>query len=956
MPGFGSGPFGSGGFGKWPWAEYMFVELVPDIYKNQDAEIGFPFFNFLSSVAPLFQYIHDKVVDLDQLRDPLTCQSKFTFSRQVVVLKVDDLKDGTSRVFLSQGANGDAFDKLRPGMTIQDSSGVEFSIVEINSGSLASEFNNPPIDPFTDTETGKHVIVENISLANLEQIPLVSGYLITNENPTPTPLDNGTNVGPYVFTVALPPLAGNLVTVTWTESAVLNTGYFDNTGAFSGQLRPGSAISFTTGQITIVPVNGVAVDSNSIRVTYTTQCIYRENPTLTPSDNGTNVGPYVFTVAFPPLAAHQVILEWTESSVSKVGYFSSVGTPSGALTGGSSINFTTGTITAVNTGGAAIDSDSMRVTYLSEIVLAPSDAVINGQNLLALLGGDYAATPDAVMPEPLQRAFVYHAYQLWNIKGTDLGYEILGKFFGFSVKPKRLYKIVPGFSASVGISNTYIFAGKTFSSENPGTGVDNYIAPLETGSFLGPFTIQIDNAPIYEQNNIILTWTEGGIAKTAYLDPSNVISGTDSANISSWTATRVDGNMVVTFASSHAPDADSVRVTYTQGQWYTDIDPDTVYMDDVVLDVIPLDSYCFDDDDLYPSSPHYPNVSQTVDITSVSVVAIEGSKTRYKVVADTSVYLTMHLSFGTEAKVTDFASNKFVVETFERISNTSYSFEVVDSTAPVVGKAAVVWQVVKNLASLVTDDPDTTPGSTISPDENGVATGPFSIQLANFPVWNSAAFNTDITVNWSVSSVAKTAILTGDGTPTVSGANAADVSSVTVSRSAGTVTITFVSAPDTDSIRIKYPPVSDFEIIGIGTDMSVLGLEFVRYNGIRYKLTKTFNDQIVIGNVGNWKLIDSDGHQAWIENIRLISSSPYIYEMEFISDQPLSAGPANMFYECQVITSCSYCAAAAVRMTIEAAEILDYPEIDVSAASDRLILALRQMLPMHVRIADFELV
>lgn len=94
------------------------------------------------------------------------------------------------------------------------------------------------------------------------------------------------------------------------------------------------------------------------------------------------------------------------------------------------------------------------------------------------------------------------------------------------------------------------------------------------------------------------------------------------------------------------------------------------------------------------------------------------------------------------------------------------------------------------------EDPGTTPGSTITPPEDGVETT-FVIQFAHIPIDVGV-----ITLDWDVSAVAKTATITGPST--VGGVDAAEVVSALVDRATGLLTIEFANPPDTDTVRFDY--------------------------------------------------------------------------------------------------------------------------------------------------------
>ena len=97
---------------------------------------------------------------------------------------------------------------------------------------------------------------------------------------------------------------------------------------------------------------------------------------------------------------------------------------------------------------------------------------------------------------------------------------------------------------------------------------------------------------------------------------------------------------------------------------------------------------------------------------------------------------------------------------------------------------------------IVLEDPGTTPLSTITPTDDGVE-DTFVIQFAHIPIDTPV-----ITLNWDVSSVAKTATITGPST--VGGADAAEIVSALVDRAIGRLDIEFVNPPDADTVRMSY--------------------------------------------------------------------------------------------------------------------------------------------------------
>lgn len=963
---FGNDLFGSGPFGRDDWSTSVLVDLVPDIYKTADADIDGQFFTLLETIVPTFDYFIEKINKLYQLRDPLECPVDTDFLHNVIIIKVDNLGDGTSIVYLSQNSDGKVFDGVRIGFVLTDSSDSQFEIIQVRSSDLSSDVNSAPIDPFTGNPSGKNLIVKNISLSNLEVIPLVSGdtFTTTSTNLTPpssgvskpdvltvTPLDDGVNSPPYTLLVGAYPIVHNLVTVTWLESGDRQTGYFNNEGKYFGNFGVGTTINYDTGTIIMVPASGGAADNLSISITYTTATLEEKSPLTAPLNDGVNLGPYVFTVAQPPLTAARVTAVWTEGATVKRGSFNSSGTPSGDLHAASTINFTTGIISLKNLSGAAIDASSIDIRYLPLNGPLDVDSTITQQNLLAILAKDYGVTVDQHEPEEFQRSSVYNAYQLWDIKGSNLGYKSLGLMAGFDVNSKRLYKISSAFGAQFITDGKPVFnlAGLFVDKEVPGTDPTNSITPTNDGISAGPFTIAVSYVPIFTvatpdaQPRVILSWTEAFSNKSVSYNTNTAVLDGDTTSIVSYV--QSDTGVVVTFDASHVPDVGSIKISYCSTAFYTTLAPKTLILDDVVLDANPLDMYCADND--------FSTIDQTIDVIGSTSLGAEGGSTRWLTTASTAAYGDAYLTLGTEGVLLSLGKS---VENFARTSNTTFTFEIVNATAPLTTPGDVLrWNVLKNIRESATDNPATTVGTTISPNEDGVTLGPFTIGLANIPLSvGTISVNDHVIIAWTESAVTKTAFVTG--TNTLGGTNAANISSASINRTTGILTVTFAVAhpPDADSIRITYRPKSDIAIIGVGTDLTVLGVQYAGHTGVRYRLRISLSDTIAIGNVGNWKIIDSSGVQSWIEKIALISASPFVYDLEFVSNTLPSAGPANIFYSCEEFPSCLYCAASAIRVVITANKINNFPELALDVASGaapgRFIERLKEIIPMHVKL------
>lgn len=88
----------------------------------------------------------------------------------------------------------------------------------------------------------------------------------------------------------------------------------------------------------------------------------------------------------------------------------------------------------------------------------------------------------------------------------------------------------------------------------------------------------------------------------------------------------------------------------------------------------------------------------------------------------------------------------------------------------------------------------------VVPAENGIVTN-FTVTMLNSPMTNMT-----LVINWdTIGPTARTANIDGEGVGTlVSGTDAAEISSASLDRDTGVLSIVFVTAPLTDSIRVDY--------------------------------------------------------------------------------------------------------------------------------------------------------
>jgi hypothetical protein len=906
LPGFGSGPFGTGGFGEWPWSLEAIVEGIPSVYKDQDAGPGQGSLRaLLEGLVPSLDGIRRKVRDYDDLRDPLLTPIEQSFLIGETILRSEDLGDGTSRVFMSEGADGDKYEGVRPGMTLIDFRGIRFVICKVLKSSLPSDFEDPPLDPATGLTTGKHIIVANVGQSSTEFIPFVSGNFSSQEDPVVDEavgnivavaaaslvdaetftLNDGVNVNGdliFEFDDDANVVVGNIpvdISAATTDVEVATAMVIAINGATPFNLVASNGLGALATVTIANPATGFegdvawsdAVADAGFIVTSPTgggPGGYVVEDGDTQVDDGVRLSPYVFNtwgsysdVPAVDIAGNRVTIGWTEGGIRKEGSFTNEGRPGGDLADTSVIDpsvaaIVTGQIRIYTDSGAAIDANSITVTYTKEYDATVTlenqeDADIRAQNILAFLSNDVGIRLDRNDPEVLQRSYVNSAHKIWDIKGTELGYDVLGQYAGYFVDASPLYSVVesvalgldpsavfqfpagiPAKGSIVAIGSSSLFDGETFT--------------LDDGQNL-PVVYEFDKVPDGVSPGNVVVDISGAVKPATDVASLMVsaINGTGSLNLA---ASNVGGtSSLVTIVNTVPGTVGNVIWGETvvnggfiigqpeggvTGKYFTTIDPRRPQFDEVVLDAIDLDLLC--------SEASFPNEEQDVDVISATIIRSEGSNKRTEVIVTAAL---MYESFGTDGTFTDFAGADFTFSNFERIDATSYKFETASFVVPTLGVGTIDWKV-------------------------------FKFEAPN------------------------------------------------------TVTIT-----------------------GIGTDVVDLGRQSVGFTGRRYRITKTFTDP-PLADIGNWAFIDSEGVVSFIESFAETDTAGD-YEFDIISDTPPASGPANIFLKCEIVTDCDFCRASSILVRISPTTILLFPEALEGDALGRLIIRLEQMIPGHVRIAAF---
>jgi len=873
------------------------VNGIPSVYREQDEIIGQGVLRaLLEGLAPSMDGLRRKIRDYDQLRNPLLTPTDKSFALSQTILRTDNLGDGTSRVFLSEGVDGDRFDGIRNGMTLVDLRGRRFNICKVSKSSLAAEFSDPPIDPATLAPTGKHVVVQNIGQSSTEFIPFSSGTYVSEENPSVVPatgsivavdsanlidgetftLDDGINASIVFEFDKVPDGVVGSNHVVDISSATLAVAVADAIVDAVNSAAPLNLVASnglgTLATVTIVnPATGAegdvswATDVADAGFVVTSPTgggpgAFVVESSVTLSDNGSRPPPYSFNVVGSYISGldmsnNRVTVSWKEGGVSKSGFFTSGGRPGGDMADTSIIDpsvsaVSTGQIRLYNDTGAAIDADSLRVTYTREDDPLPADAEINSQNILAFLASGVGIKLDRNDPEFLQRSYVNSAHKIWDIKGTDLGYSVLGKYAGYFVSSSPLYNISESISLGLPAGDVFSFPAGTVASGSivavPYSNlIDGEIFTLDDGINV-PVVFEFDKIPdgvvpgnqvvdisgdttavdvatsmvvaINGAGSLFLSANNGG-GSLDVVTISNTVAGTV-GNVLSWSETVASAGFIITQPSGG-----------TNGTLFTTIDPRRPRFDEVALDVVELDLLC--------SDSLFPETAQAVTVISATQLAAEGSNKRVKVIVSA---VDMSISFGTHGLFVDSATVSFKVENFQRIDDSSYSFETVSFIVPSLGAGVVTWKALKFIAP----------------------------------------------------------------------------NSITIS--------------------------------GLGIDVEDLGRQSVGFTGRRYRITKTFTDP-PIADYSNWLFIDSDGVSSYLESF--VNTSGSTYQFDIIAKDPPVVGSANVFLKCEIVTSCDFCRASSILVRISPDAILSFPAALEGDALSRLILRLDQMIPGHVRITAF---
>jgi len=197
VPGFGEGQFGRQAAGEWAWSRYALFDLIPEVYKQQDAgEVGAGMLEaFQEALRPSFDVLRHQIRDFGDLRDPLRVRTQFSGARQ-----------------------------LRLGAAIQQLGELEQHGADGAVGT-AREFTSPTVR-FTPDSNGKVLVIRGSSVASNNRafaIGAVVNSMAVIADPLLTP-----DAGPFQWEIRSPVVGADdtvLVEVQEGDVAELAAGW-----------------------------------------------------------------------------------------------------------------------------------------------------------------------------------------------------------------------------------------------------------------------------------------------------------------------------------------------------------------------------------------------------------------------------------------------------------------------------------------------------------------------------------------------------------------------------------------------------------------------------------------------------------------------------------------------------------------------------------------------------------
>lgn len=703
MPGFGDKAFGHGPFGEWDWSRHVLYDLLPEVYRLEDAKEGGSLQKWTESIRVPLDEARRMARDFPTIRDPLLVRSA---------------ESGQTQVLL--------------GRVLEPLAKVELSG---NLGSFDSSGNFVAADgSFTERDIGKTLEVSRASTASNNRSYLIVSYQSSKSvglYPAPT-----AEVGPLHWELRSPLETPDRLKIEVVEGSVeaVLPGWelYDGATSFeiltrSEFLENGKTLTLREGADGAISASGTFVASTGkfsyhdvgrrlfLTGTQDQDGVYEIRDVVSTTEVkldqalSQEVGPLGWAVRPRPVIEiagnlrpkGTILIEGTDGSVTLSSSVSRVKSPQALFTQdhvGAVLRIRGSGSTPSNDGDyrivSVVDATTVEVDgYLSTdpnngalrwnvreatTAIATAYALVRAPSLLVPLAKDFGVSVDTQESEARKRTLVANTSRWIHLKGTERGYNVLAKISGYIPYVDQLFAIDPGPSTPV-----------------PGNARVEYVDP-KPGKSGSDGSLTLSNGFQLDAPSASFEHTDTGREIR--------IKGSGSGNDGVFKILEVVSPTTVKISfppSAVTPDANNGAIQWFVLDLYTtlpptiprvgDFNPDLfeAYVAQQVTDGI-LPPTAFFRADRYSWEDGY---SPYLRVSFSSVTQI--GPYRYEIVADDTLYgsLKTVLDLGTW-KVTDSDGTQFYIETVPvQVTSTSYKFEAVSKTAPVVtpsGSYAVI--------------------------------------------------------------------------------------------------------------------------------------------------------------------------------------------------------------------------------------------------------------------------
>jgi len=467
VPGFGQGPFGAEPFGEWEWSKQVLWYLIPRFYREQDPDYGGYFERLMEALRPPFDLFRLRIQNLETLRDPLRCRTRYDeavivrLGRQVVLpgrIEQQGL-DGsvvTEGVFYSPTATfgdediGKQLDVTRSLIQANNQTYVVAAVVDLNSVIT---------DPLISVDTGPlrwTLRPETEEAAGRVTVQVVSGD--TSDIQPGWLLNDGDAEHFVVAKRRFSSTESQTVVDRYGAAGAINSSgqFVVGTGPFS---RRDVGKRFSIRGQADEDDDGKYEISRVVSET-TLELIYLDG---TATSLPENLGPLEWVLLpFPELELAATLapkgvaekqgvdLSVTGSTVTDpnalftttdIGKFIQIRNSAFGNDGVYEILALVDNSTATVDGTLVAESDLVWYTRPKTTVGDLAQVEVHAESLLKFLAQDFGIVIDNQETEERQRSWVRNVTRWLQRKGTEASYRALGKVSGFDVEVSQLFRI-----------------------------------------------------------------------------------------------------------------------------------------------------------------------------------------------------------------------------------------------------------------------------------------------------------------------------------------------------------------------------------------------------------------------------------------------------------------------------------------------------------------------------------